>query len=144
MCWMSFCWGLMYSVCLLLPDLLWMFRAWWGNLRQQFHLKKRSSNRPGAGRRSKCRRLRETRDLPDCLSPRKFCKSCSRVEGEERGHHHLLMPQTIRRLNPFSLPNCLLQKVGLWLGGGMLLQTRSMECILLPVQVCRQKVAQDL
>lgn len=41
------------------------------------------------------------------------------VEGEkEHGHHCLLMLQTIRRLQLFSLPDCLLQKAGLWLAGG--------------------------
>ena len=98
----------------------------------------------GAGRTSKCRRLWETIDLADGLSCRKCCKSYSRVEGEEHGHHHLLMLQTIRRLHPFSLSNCLLQKVGLWLGGGMMLQMSNMVYMLLLVLVCRQKVAQNL
>lgn len=77
---MSFCRCLLYSVCLSVSNIAdhcleWLFRAWWGNLRQQFCLQKRSSSRLVAGRRSKCRRLWETIDLAGCLSCRKCCES---------------------------------------------------------------------
>lgn len=49
-----------------------MFRAWWRNLRQKFHLTKRSSRRLETGRRNDYRRLQETIDLSDFLSCKKL------------------------------------------------------------------------
>lgn len=144
---MSFCWCLLYSVCLSVSNaadrcLEWMFRAWWANLRQQFHLQKRSSSRLGAGRRSECRRLQETIDLADCLSCRKCCESCGGREGAwtslsvDASDH-----KEVTTLFSAWLPACRKQGCGLEVERLFSeLQMSNMVYVLLLAPVCKQNL----